>query len=90
MKKHRELRQLTIDGGHEVVASVDLSPTWGGKRKGAGRPKKIDRTVTISIRLSPVMRSLLQERASCMEMSLSEYLVQVIRDSEFTDEHVKL
>lgn len=82
MKKRRELRQLTIEGGHEVVASVDLSPTWGGKRKGAGRPKTAADSVTISVRVPSELRSLLQARASCMHMSLSEYLVQMIRDCE--------
>ena len=37
MKKKIQIQQLTIDGAPEVVAEVDLSPRWGGKRRGAGR-----------------------------------------------------
>ena len=47
-----ELQQLTIDGGHEVVAILDKQPTWGGRRKGAGRKISAEPTVTISFRIS--------------------------------------
>ena len=47
-----ELQQLTIDGGHEVVAILDKQPTWGGRRKGAGRKISTEPTVTISFRIS--------------------------------------
>lgn len=51
-RKRIELRQLTIDGGHEVVAILDKQPTWGGRRKGAGRKISAAPTVTISFRIS--------------------------------------
>lgn len=52
MSRHRrELQQLTIDGGYEVVATLDLSPTWGGARPGAGRKKGDAKTVSISVRV---------------------------------------
>ena len=47
-----ELQQLTIDGGHEVVAILDKQPTWGGRRKGAGRPKTSKNSHSVTIRLS--------------------------------------
>ena len=47
-----ELQQLTIDGGHEVVAILDKQPTWGGRRKGAGRPKTSSSSHSVTIRLS--------------------------------------
>lgn len=47
-----ELQQLTIDGGHEVVAILDKQPTWGGRRKGAGRPKTSRNSHSVTVRLS--------------------------------------
>lgn len=47
-----ELQQLTIDGGHEVVAVLDKQPNWGGRRKGAGRPKTSRSSHSVTIRLS--------------------------------------
>ena len=82
MRHRRELQQLTIDGNAEVVASVDLSPTWGGARPGAGRPKNQEQTVTISIRVPIGLRDILLDRAHGMRQNLSEYLVQMIRDCE--------
>lgn len=46
-----ELQQLTIDGGHEVVAVLDKQPNWGGRRKGAGRPKTSESSHSVTIRL---------------------------------------
>ena len=51
-RKRTELQQLTIDGGHEVVAILDKQPTWGGRRKGAGRPKTSSNSHSVTIRLS--------------------------------------
>lgn len=47
-----ELQQLTIDGGHEVVAILDKQPNWGGRRKGAGRPKTCEFQHKVTIRIS--------------------------------------
>lgn len=81
--RHRiELQQLTIYGPPEVVATLDLSPTWGGARKGAGRPKGVSNSDTISIRVPTELKSLLVARAAEYHMTLSEYLVQMIRDCE--------
>lgn len=85
MRHRRELQQLTIDGAPEVVATLDLSPTWGGTRAGAGRPKGPTQSVTISIRVPAAMRDLLQDRAHGLHMTLSEYLVQMIRDCEYPE-----
>lgn len=85
MRHRTELQQLTIDGSHEVVAVHDLSPTWGGSRPGAGRPRGSEPTVTISIRVPIDLRDLLLDRAHGMRQSLSEYLVQMIRDCECPD-----
>lgn len=51
MRHKRVLQQLTIDGQAEEVASIDLSPTWGGKRPGSGRPKGDITTASVSTRL---------------------------------------
>lgn len=85
MRHRRELQQLTIDGKAEVVATVDLSPTWGGARQGAGRPRNQEQTVTISVRVPVGLRDILLDRAHGMRQSLSEYLVQMIRDCECPD-----
>lgn len=58
-RKRTELQQLTIDGGHEVVAILDKQPTWGGRRKGAGRKISAAPTVTISFRVSTRLASYL-------------------------------
>lgn len=85
MRHKRVLQQLTIDGQAEEVASVDLSPTWGGKRPGSGRPRNQEQTATISIRVPIGLRDILLDRAHGMRQSLSEYLVQMIRDCECPD-----
>lgn len=51
MRHRRELQQLTFDGAPEVVATLDLSPTWGGARPGAGRKKGDNKTLTVSVRV---------------------------------------
>lgn len=51
-RKRTELQQLTIDGGYEVVATLDKQPTWGGRRKGAGRPKTSSNSHSVTIRMS--------------------------------------
>lgn len=82
MKHKRVLQQLTIDGQAEEVASIDLSPNWGGKRPGAGRKKSLPDTVTISLRLTMGEKKLLQSRAEAGGETLSSYLVRLIRDCE--------
>lgn len=85
MTRHkRQLQQLTIDGAPEVVAELDLSPKWGGKRPGAGRRKGVTQTVTISIRLTLAERKMLQSRAEHSGQTLSQYVVQLIRDCELS------
>lgn len=86
MRKRRELRQLTMDGGYEVTAVKELQTTWGGKRPGAGRPKTAADSVTISVRVPAELRDLLLDRAHGMRQTLSEYLLQMIRDCEMPDE----
>lgn len=85
MRHRRELQQLTIEGEAKVVATVDLSPTWGGKRQGAGRKKLYPDTVTISVRLCPWEKKLLEHRAKQNGQTLSSYIVQLIRDCELPD-----
>lgn len=78
-RKRRELRQLTIDGGYIVEASKDLQDTWGGARKGAGRPKVAAETKTISVRVPVAMASLITARAASCGQSVSTWLVNLIK-----------
>jgi len=66
-----ELQQLTIDGGHEVVAILDKQPTWGGRRKGAGRKISAEQTVTISFRVSSRLANYLTVFADSQDASQS-------------------
>lgn len=66
-----ELQQLTIDGGHEVVAILDKQPTWGGCRKGAGRKISAEPTVTISFRISSSLEKYLTIFADDQGVSVS-------------------
>lgn len=66
-----ELQQLTIDGGHEVVTILDKQPTWGGRRKGAGRKISAEPTVTISFRLSSRLEKYLTIFADSQGVSIS-------------------
>lgn len=78
-RKRRELRQLLIDGSYEVDAAVDLQGTWGGARKGAGRPKTAPDTKTISVRLPMSMVPLITARAASCGQSVSSWLVELIK-----------
>ena len=78
MRHLRELQQLTIDGGHEVVATLDLSPTWGGARKGAGRPSQGVKTKSVSVRLPLAVVNALGRVAKSRGQSNSEYLKDMI------------
>lgn len=78
MRHRRELKQLTIEGGAEVVASVDLSPSWGGARPGAGRPKTSADTTTISLRLPSSACRILDQIAEARGQSRTEYLRDTI------------
>lgn len=51
-RKKTVLQQLTIDGQPETVATLDLQPSWGGRRKGAGRPKTCEFQHKVTIRVS--------------------------------------
>lgn len=82
MRHRRELQQLTIEGGHEVVASLDLSPTWGGARPGAGRPKGSEPTRTISIRVKESLYNYLASRAARSHQTVGRYLVALIEECE--------
>lgn len=78
-RKRRELRQLTIDGGYVVDAAIDLQGSWGGARKGAGRPKVAAETKTISVRVPVTMASLIAARAASCGQSVSTWLVDLIK-----------
>lgn len=78
-RKRRELRQLTIDGGYVVDAAIDLQGSWGGRRKGAGRPKTAENTKTISVRVPVAMASLIDARAASCGQSVSSWLVDLIK-----------
>lgn len=82
MRHRTELQQLTIEGGVEVVAAKDLSPTWGGARQGAGRPKGEVRTRTISCRIPEELYSFIESRASRAGQSVSRYLAALIEECE--------
>lgn len=78
-RKRIELQQLLIDGSHEVVAVKDLQGTWGGARKGAGRPKTAAETKTISVRVPVSMVALINARAASCGQSVSTWLVELIK-----------
>lgn len=80
-RKKRELRQLTIEGGYVVEASKDLQDTWGGRRKGAGRPKTAPDTATISIRIQASLAALIRAKAAASGQSVSKYLEELISDT---------
>lgn len=85
MRKRRELRQLTMDGGYEVEAVRELQTTWGGKRPGAGRPKTSEPTRTISIRVKEVLYDYLASRAARSHQTIGQYLVALIEECELGD-----
>lgn len=85
MRHRRELQQLTIDGGHEVVASLDLSPTWGGARKGAGRPKRDWQTRTISVRVPLVLYNAIIKVAEVRDETITQYLTEMLTREVSTD-----
>lgn len=80
MRRRRELRQLDMFGGSEVVASLDLQPGWGGARPGAGRKKSGRDTVVISVRIDRYLADLARHDAELQGQSLSEWLAQLISD----------
>lgn len=82
MRHRTELQQLTIDGAHEVVAVHDLSPTWGGSRPGAGRPRGSEPTRTISIRVRESLYDYLASRAARSHQTIGAYLVALIEECE--------
>lgn len=79
MRKRRVLQQLTLDGSAVEVASLDLQGSWGGRRKGAGRPKVAIETKTISVRVPAAMASLINARAASCGQSVSSWLVELIK-----------
>lgn len=78
-RKRRELRQLTIDGSYVVDAAIDLQSTWGGARKGAGRPKTAPDTKTISVRVPVAMAAEITARAAICGQSVNSWLVDLIK-----------
>lgn len=82
MRKKRQLIQLQIDAPPVVMAERDLQPTWGGSRRGAGRKKGTRDTVTVSIRMTRPLKSLIDMRSQSAGVSTSEYLLRLIRDVE--------
>lgn len=81
MRHRTELQQLTIDGTHEVVAVRDLSPKWGGSRKGAGRPRGDQRTKTISVRISEEIDWHLRVAAKKTGMGVAEFVRMAIDET---------
>ena len=85
MRHRTELQQLTIDGSHEVVAVRDLSPTWGGARPGAGRPRGDRRTRTISVRVSESLYNVMQSHAMACNQTIGAYLTALLEECELGD-----
>lgn len=79
-RRRRELRQLTIDGGYVVDAAVDLQSTWGGRRKGAGRPKSRPDSKTVSVRLPMYLYKYLDKGAEALDLTVSELLRGLVED----------
>lgn len=85
-RKRTELQQLTIDGGHEVVAILDKQPTWGGRRKGAGRPKTSDCSHAVTIRVSTHTLQCLKSAAAARDTTVSALVKRsVLRSLEILD-----
>ena len=80
MRHRRELQQLTIEGGHEVVATLDLSPTWGGARAGAGRPRGSSKTRVISVRVSDELYQKVSERAQKSQKTVNQLLAAILEE----------
>lgn len=80
MRHRRELQQLTIDGPAEVVATLDLSPTWGGARPGAGRPRGSSKTRVISVRVSDELYLKVSERAQKSKKTVNQLLAAVLEE----------
>lgn len=74
-----ELQQLTIDGGHEVVAILDKQPTWGGRRKGAGRPKTSSNSHSVTVRLSEYGFHCLEDIASIRGETVTATALHAVR-----------
>lgn len=74
MRRSRELLQLTIDGQPIVVATKDLQSTWGGKRKGAGRPSSGVPTYNMSVRVSADLNWRIRVAAKMSGQSVSDYI----------------
>lgn len=73
-----ELQQLTIDGGHEVVAILDKQPTWGGRRKGAGRPRTSAEMHTVSFRVSSYSLECLRAAAAARDTTPSALVKKLV------------
>lgn len=74
-----ELQQLTIDGGYEVVATMDKQPTWGGCRKGAGRPKTSANSHSVTIRLTKYDYHRLQDVAEIRSETVTAAALHALR-----------
>lgn len=81
MTRHkRQLQQLTIDGSVEVVAEVDLSPSWGGKRRGAGRPRTAEPSRVLALRLPASLYAELERSADRYGISPAAYLRELLTE----------
>lgn len=79
-RKRRELRQLLIDGSYQVDAAIDLQESWGGARKGAGRPKSRPDSKTVSVRLPMYLYEYLDKGAKALDLTVSELLRGLVED----------
>lgn len=79
-RKRRELQQLTIDGGHEVVAVLDKQPDWGGRRRGAGRPKTSDKVYAVTCRITAIDMAILDKMAGEQSRPRSAIAAELLRN----------
>lgn len=86
MRKRRVLQQLTLDGSAVEVASLDLQGTWGGRRKGAGRPRTCGTAPTVTVRISSEVLALIDKDAAYLKSTRSEIIRDMIEDYYLTRE----
>lgn len=79
-RKRRELQQLTIDGRVETVASLDMQPDWGGRRRGAGRPRTSDKVYTVTCRITAIDMALLDKLSGEQRRPRSAIAAEILRN----------
>lgn len=69
-----------MDGTYEIVATVDLSPSWGGRRAGAGRKSSGPPSRVVAVRLPHDVYQTLERAAIRYGVSPAAYLRELIEE----------